>query len=390
MTKKTVVLGGGIAGVEAAISLSKWGFDVELVSERDYLLNYPLAIWVPTGGISLKKTNVPLAGISRAHRFKLTIDTVTGISAASKSFSLENAGERFDFDYLVVALGAHKANHKGKEHVFSICGPPEEIAATRDRLQACLARRTGKIAIGFGGNPKDSSGVRGGPAFEFLFNVHHTLKKRGLRKNFELTLFAPMAKPGVRLGEKALGMMDAMLSALNIAQRTGVKIAEFVSDGVVFEDGTKLDSDMTMFISACDGHTVVKSSDLPQNDAGFVTTSSACEVSGYPWLYAVGDVAALEGPDWKAKQGHLAEEMSRVAAHDIAVKEGKAAYHKSYLDHLCILCVMDMGNGAALVYRDRKRSALVPMPIVGHWLKNAWGVYYRLSKLGKIPRIPGM
>ena len=36
------------------------------------------------------------------------------------------AGSRDDFDYLVVALGAHKMPHKGKEHVLSICGAPEE------------------------------------------------------------------------------------------------------------------------------------------------------------------------------------------------------------------------------------------------------------------------
>ncbi len=49
--------------------------------------------------------------------------------------------------------------------------------------------------MGFGGNPKDPSNVRGGPAFEVLFNVHNELKKKGIRDNFELTFFAPMEKP---------------------------------------------------------------------------------------------------------------------------------------------------------------------------------------------------
>jgi sulfide:quinone oxidoreductase len=50
---------------------------------------------------------------------------------------------------------------------------------------------------------------------------------------------------------------------------------------------------------------------------------------------------------------------------------------------------MDMGNGAGFVYRDEKRSVFLPMPIVGHWLKKSWGKYYRLRKLGKVPRLPG-
>ncbi|MFN3787849.1 MAG: sulfide:quinone reductase, partial [Sulfurihydrogenibium azorense] len=51
---------------------------------------------------------------------------------------------------------------------------------------------------------------------------------------------------------------------------------------------------------------------------------------------------------------------------------------------------MDMGNGGGLAYRDNKRALLLPLPIIGHWMKKGWGLYYKLSKLGKIPRLPGM
>ncbi|RLB76048.1 MAG: sulfide:quinone reductase, partial [Deltaproteobacteria bacterium] len=44
----------------------------------------------------------------------------------------------------------------------------------------------------------------------------------------------------------------------------------------------------------------------------------------------------------------------------------------------------------AFVYRDDKRAFMFPMPIIGHWLKKGWGLYCRHSKLGNIPRIPGM
>lgn len=41
---------------------------------------------------------------------------------------------------------------------------------------------------------------------------------------------------------------------------------------------------------------------------------------------------------------------------------------------------MDTGNGAALVYRKGKQDIVIPMPIIGHWLKKAWGSYFKLSK----------
>ena len=59
-----------------------------------------------------------------------------------------------------------------------------------------------------------------------------------------------------------------------------------------------------------------------------------------------------------------------------------------------IICIMDSGDGAEFVYRDAKHVFMLPMPMPmpmpGHWLKRDWGVYCKNSKLGKIPRIPGM
>lgn len=388
--KRVVVLGGGIGGVQAAIDLRKDGHAVELISDRNYLFVYPLAIWIPTGERSFRQTSKPLVDIGRAHGFSVTIDKVTAISGATKSFTLERRGHRSDFDYMVLAIGSHKMLHKGKEHFLSVCGPPEQAVELEERLAICMARGGGSIAVGFGGNPKDQSGVRGGPAFEFLLNVHHLLKERDLRDRFELTFFAPMTQPGIRMGEKAAATMDRMFGSLGIQQRTGKKIAEFDAEGVVFEDGSRLDADLIMFIAAADGHSVIKSSDLPQNEAGFVRVTPSCEVLGHPWLYAVGDVAALEGPEWKAKQGHIAELMSRVAAKDIVRKETGRGKSESYIDHLCIMCLLDTGNGGSLVYRDSKHAVLVPMPVVGHWLKKSWGRYFKLVKLGKIPHIPGL
>jgi sulfide:quinone oxidoreductase len=388
--KRAIVLGGGIGGVEMAIELRKKGLAVELVSDRDYLFVYPLAIWIPTGERSFDRVQISLSDIARAHGFSVTIDEVAAVSGAERSFTLKQSGQRQDFDYLVLALGAHKMAHKGKEHVLSICGAPQESVTVKERLDALIAKGGGRIAVGFGGNPKDSSGVRGGPAFEFLLNVHHRLKKLGIRDKFELVFFAPMPQPGIRMGEKAVRAMDRMFKSLGIISYTGKKITEFTEGAVLLEDGTRLEADLFMFIAAGDGHAVVKASDLPQNEAGFVAIQPTCQVKGHEWLYAIGDVAALEGPEWKAKQGHVAEVMARTAANDIERKMTGRGAPGSYVDELCILCVMDMGNGAGFVYRNEKRALFIPLPIVGHWLKRSWGLYYRLRKLGKVPRIPGM
>ena len=388
MSKKVLILGGGFAGLEAAIFLRKEQFDVTLISNRDYFYIYPTSIWIPTGETTKEEISIPLSELSKVHGFELIIDEVESIKSSQNRVYCKN-GE-YGYSYLVVAIGSGKMQHKGSENFLSICGDPDEAPKIKQRIDELIKRGSGKIAMGFGGNPKDPSNVRGGPAFEVLFNVHNHLKKLGIRDKFELTFFAPMEKPGARMGEQALKMMDIYFNKLNINRHFGKKIKEFVEDGVIFEDDSKLESDFTMFIPAGNGHSVFKNSDLPLNEAGFVKINDYCEVEGLENVYAIGDSAAVEGPDWRAKQGHIAEVMARNTAFNISAKENCQAEKKGYKEHLNILCVMDSGDGAAFVYRDHKGGKMIPMPIIGHWLKKGWGWYCKNSKLGKIPRIPGM
>ena len=388
MAKTALVLGGGFGGLESAIQLRRHGFAVTLVSERPFLFVYPTSIWMVTGEARLEDVSLDLGAVARRHGFSLRVGKVDAISAAARSAVV--AGETLRADHLVVALGGGKLAPKGGEHVHTICGAPEATARLGAALQALLAKGAGRIAMGFGGNPKDPSAVRGGPAFELMFNVDTLLRRRGLRDRFELTFFAPMASPGARMGEKAVAAIRSMFGKLGIATRFGKKITAFDAAGVLFEDGGRLDADLVMFIAAGDGHPVVKASDLPRNEAGFVTVDGGCAVPGFPGAWAVGDAAALEGPEWRAKQGHVAEVMARVAAENAAAFEEGRPERKGYAEHLNILCLMDMGNGAAWVHRDAHRQRMIPLPVVGHWMKKGWGTYYRLSKLRRVPRLPGM
>lgn len=388
--KKVLVLGGGFAGVEAAIYLRKQKLDVTLVSDRDYFYIYPTSIWIPTGEVKKRDISVPLVDLSKKHGFKLIIDPVTSFEAKEKKVTLASGKILDEFEYIVLAMGQDKMRHKGIENTLSICGKPEEAEELKVRLDALIEKGSGKIAIGFGGNPKDTSAVRGGPAFEVLFNVNTMLKKKGIRDKFELTFFAPMAKPGQKMGEKALVMMDKMFGMTNINKKVGSKITEFEKDGIKFEDGTKVESDLVMFISAGTGHSILEASGLPLSEAKFVVTNEYNEIEGFDGIYAIGDSASLMGPEWRAKQGHVAEVMAKNIAHNIFQHMQNMDFKKSYIEHINILCVMDTGDGAAFVHRSNKGGMMIPLPVVGHWMKKGWGWYCKNSKLGRIPRIYGM
>ena len=211
--KKVLILGGGFAGIQTAIELQKKKiFEITLVSERDYLYLYPISIWIPVHIKEFDDVKIPLSEIQKKYPFNLIVDRVSEIHASENKVICEN--NTLTYDYLVVAFGAEKMQHKGIVNTLSICAKPEMALDIRNRIDELILKKSGKIAIGFGGNPNDKSAVRGGPAFELMFNIHNYLKNKKLRDNFELTFFAPMDEPGARMGKGALAMIDKMFTAI--------------------------------------------------------------------------------------------------------------------------------------------------------------------------------
>ncbi len=224
--KKVLILGGGFAGIQTAIELQKKNiFDVTLVSDRDFLYLFPISIWIPVHIKEFEDVKIRLVDIQNKYPFKLIVDKVTEIHAAENKVVCEN--NTLDYDFLVVAFGYEKMQHNGIGHTLSICAKPEMALDIRERIDDLVKKKSGKITVGFGGNPKDKSAVRGGPAFELIFNIHHYLKTKKIRENFELTFFAPMEEPGAKMGEGALAMIDKMFSRYNIRKHFGKKIKEF-------------------------------------------------------------------------------------------------------------------------------------------------------------------
>ncbi len=311
--KKIVVLGGGFAGLEATIRLKEKGYDVTLVSDRDYLFVYPVSIWIPVRKGTFKEAQLDLKELQLKHNFNLIVDSVQKIDSENNKIIFKD--KELQYDTLFIAMGMQKVQTKGLENTLSICGKPEDTLRIREELDKLINIGQGRIAIGFGGNPKDTtaSTVRGGPAFELMFNISHALKEKGIRDKFEINFFAPMQEPGKKMGPNAYSQLNSFYSRYKINKYIGKKIIEFEKNAVVFEDNTRLESDLIIFISGGSGHSVMQDSKFPLNQAGFIKINENCQVEGHENIYAIGDIAEITGTEWIAKQGHMAEMMADVA-----------------------------------------------------------------------------
>ena len=91
----------------------------------------------------------------------------TGLSEDGRSLKT-SAGE-IENDGLIIATGGRFLKKlPGIEHAITPCEGIDAAVRIRDRLRELQG---GTIAVGFAGNPKEPSAMRGGPMFEYLFGI---------------------------------------------------------------------------------------------------------------------------------------------------------------------------------------------------------------------------
>ncbi len=125
---RILIVGGGFAGVRTALDLAKQriaGVKITLVSDKHHF-EYAPALYRLATGRSPLETCIPLGDIfpsnQRQSRVEHVVDTIIGGSLKEKVIFGES-GSRYQYDYLVLALGAETAyfNIPGiKENAFTL------------------------------------------------------------------------------------------------------------------------------------------------------------------------------------------------------------------------------------------------------------------------------
>lgn len=113
-TNKVVIIGGGFAGMYAALSLRRIPADITLIDRRNFHLFQPLLYQVATGALSPADIAVPLRGVLRRQkRTHVKLAEAVDIDIDNRKVILSD-GE-IGYDTLIVATGA--GNHYfGRDH----------------------------------------------------------------------------------------------------------------------------------------------------------------------------------------------------------------------------------------------------------------------------------
>jgi len=337
---KVVILGASFAALTAIKTLRKQGYKDEIIviAPRPILFFYPSLIWVPAGLRSEQDLTIELNNFFQRHHVNYQRGKVTGLDPQAKEVLIET-GEKIRFDSLIIASGGRFIKKlPGIEHIYTPCEGYEPTKAFSDKL----AKYT-------------------------------LLRQQKRRDNFKLVFFAPSKSPGQRLGEKAVKGLLAEMKRRGVETHLGHKMKGF-TDNKVMTEGGEFDSDLTLFMPGLTGPAWASQSGLPLSEGGFIQADEHCQIAGFEGIYVAGDSGSFPGPGWLPKQAHIADLQAEAAAKNLLLEiDGKPITHTFKSE---LVCIVDTLNSGMLVYRDPKRTFLLPKMFISHWAKRAFEKIY--------------
>ena len=369
--KKVTVIGSGFAGLTAVRQLRKLDstLEITLVSPEPVLQYYPSLIWVPAGLRKREDILIPLDRFFRKMRVNYHRASATGLREGGRILETDN-GEIANDGLIIASGGRFIKKLPGIEHAITPCEGIDAAEEIRDRLKAMQG---GSIAVGFAGNPKEPSAMRGGPMFEFLFGIDRQLRDEGRRDNFRIVFFSPAPKPGNRLGPRAVeGLLEEMKKR-GIETRLGHKM-KGMEAGKVMTEGGEFDADLILFMPGMTGNTWFDNTELPRSEGGLIKADRHCRVEGMEHVYVAGDSGSFPGPDWMPKQAHMADLQAEAAAKNLVAEfKGQPADASFKVE---LVCIVDANDRGMLVSRTEKRSLVLPSLRAFHWLKRGFEWWY--------------
>ncbi|MEV0331284.1 FAD-dependent oxidoreductase [Nocardia sp. NPDC050717] len=117
----------------------------------------------------------------------------------------------------------------------------------------------------------------------------------GADKSTQVTLLGS-EEPGSWLSTRAVEHIRSTLTRLGVEIRSGVKVAEVLSDGVRLVDGTLLPAAAVVWTAGFTVPDLARSAGLDVDEQGRIRTDDTLRSLSHPDIYAAGDAALIAGP----------------------------------------------------------------------------------------------
>ena len=322
-----VIVGAGFGGLEAAKTLRNAPVRVTLVDRNNYHKFQPLLYEVAMAGLEPDDVAHNVRNIFRGNetvRFRL--GTVVGLDVEKQLVHLDGSAP-LTYDHLILAAGA-VSNDFGvpgvREHAYPLKNVPDAVTLRNhslrqferyDRKRAQAEAGTLTFVV-VGGGP---TGVEMAGALVELFDTldddfagfHPRAQARCVLLEMQDDLLPPYQ-------QSLRTYTRRVLEARGVEVRTNTAVERVEADAVHLDDGTTIPTRTLIWAAGVKASPVADLVGTEQAPDGRVVVNDDLSVPGHPPVYAVGDMAAIEGSDgYEPQLAQVALQSGRHAAEQI-------------------------------------------------------------------------
>lgn len=298
---RTVIAGGGVAAIEAALALNELVGDradtVMVAPDREFVYR-PLAVAEPFGLGSAAR--LPLSELASRAGAELRPRTLRAVDSERRVAVLDS-GEEIGYDALFLGLGARASEALAGALTYRGVQDSDKFGDLLGELERGEVK---SIAFAVPTAVKWAL-----PLYELaLLTAWHAAKK-GI-DGTRVTLVTHEAAPLDIFGRRASESVGRLLSRGGVELRTGVAPAAVEGDELLLMSGARLPADRVVALPRLEVDPIPG---IPQGPHGFIGTDPYMRVEGLPLVYAAGDATWFP-----VKQGGLATQQADAAASSIA------------------------------------------------------------------------
>jgi NADH dehydrogenase len=371
---RVVILGGGFAGINAAMDLAKLPVDVTVVDRKNYHLFQPLLYQVALAVLSPADIAQPIRSLMRDFpNIDVLMDEAVGFDLPDQRVYLKT-GVELEYDYLIIATGSTHS-YFGRDDWAKLAPGLKTIEdATEIRRRVLLAFELAERQMMETGThpPLNFVIVGGGPTGVELAGAISDIAKLYMAKDFR-HIDPSMAQ--VLILEGSPNILAAyppdlqrkageQLNALGVKFRTSAHVSD-VQPGYVMVGDERIDAVVTLWAAGVQASPLGKLLGFETDRRGCVFVDSHLNPPGHLEIFICGDLAHVE-ENGRQLPGvaQPAMQMGRYAAKRIgrlvAASFGSDGTGKDQPFHY-----FDKGDMATI---GRKAAvANIQWPFKGHW-----------------------
>jgi len=302
-TPRVVILGGGFAGLCCARALRRAPVRVTLIDRRNYHLFQPLLYQVATASLSPADIAGPIRHVLRRQQnVEVWLGEAIDVDLDARVVRLADA--EVPYDRLVVATGATHS-YFGRDEWAPLAPGLKTVddaleirrrfllafeAAEREADPHARRRQLTFVIVGAGPTGVELAGA--------MAEIARTVIPQDFRAVDTATARIVLLE-GV---DRVLPVFPAKLSAaakrqlesLGVEVRTGARVVEVDDDGVMLDDGERIDAANVVWAAGVAASGLGAKLGAPLDRAGRVLVEPDCSVPGHPDAFVVGDLAHVE------------------------------------------------------------------------------------------------